>query len=511
MKIHFASVFVSVTATLVATPAASADDGITRGDPGSIDGGGRNIMRTADGGLIAAFGRASGSKMELVFSRSADNGDTWNNVVVAGVAGTVRQVAVDSNFNGSYIAFTEDSNGVAVGRIAYFASPFARDPEYVVSAPVTPPGMTPSDTFIQASRAGWGDKAADDRESVVYGWQDSKSKGIYIGVSLDGATFPKARLVVSDEMATSGPAVAIRGKFVIATYQTTNPAFAPADVPPEARAGRSYPAWIESHDGGATWSAPAPLFGRSSDEFPVTDIKLRTGEYKKVRLAGGTRQPNSPILNWASSSNVLAFTGPRPDKTIPAFDNRVKQPSVTLDELVDKLGGTTFVQSSMMAVDVDGKRGEVSIVSFRPIAPNAPWTHVIANNKLTADPKWANKETSKLENVGTGFQYSALIDTPVRATVYKELDAKTNAARIVVAVSTDTGKNFKHHLSFNKNELEKMGIKDFSGATVFAASQCLFQDRKGDVFADIIVSTDDGMHYARIPIGVNAAQLRAKK
>src|ERR1043166_6807650 len=511
MKLQLASILVSITASLVAIRSASADGDFARADTRSIDGAGRNIMRTADGGIIAAFGRANGAKSELVFSRSADNGKSWDNVAVDGVAGTVKQVAVDSNFNGSYIAFTEESNGATMARIAYFSSPFAKDAKYVVSAPVTPTGISPQDTFIQASRRGWGDQASENRETVVYGWQDASTKGLYIGVSLDGKTFPKARLIVSDDHATSGPAVAIRGKFVIATYQTTNPATAPVDVPAEARAGRSYPAWIESTDAGATWSQPAPLFGLTSDKFPMADIKLRTGEYKKARLGGGESQPNSPILNWNSSTTARSFAGPGGDKTLPQADDRSKQPSVSLDDLVDKLGGTTFVQTSMMAVDVNGKQGEVSIVSFRPIEPNAEWTHVIANNKLTDSAKWLNRETSRIDNVGSQFQYSALIDTPVRATLYKETDVKANTERIVVAVSTDTGKHFMRHLSFTKQQLQKLGIKDFSGATVFAASQCLFEDRNGEVYSDIIVSTDTGMHYARIPIGVNAAALRAKK
>lgn len=506
-----AALTILVLVSFAATISASNGGISANASEKSIDGAGRNIMRTADGGIVAAFGTSKNAGADLVFTRSVDNGQNWDGVVVEEVTGTVKQVAVDSNFNGSYVAFTEESGGRSVGRIAYFSAPFADDPNYVVSPAVTPAGVVPHDTSIQASRAGWGDLADKNRETVAYGWQDARSKGLYIGVSPDGRTFPLAKLVVMDRHATSGPAVAIRGNYVIATYQTTNPLLVPADVPAAMRAGRSFPAWIESTDGGATWTKPAPLFGRSAADFPTTELEVRAGEFQQVRLAGGTRLPNSPILNWASAANFRQFTPPNEDKTTAFVDTRSKQPTLKLEEIADRLGGTTFVQTSMMGIDVEGRPGEVSIVSFRPIQPSAKWTHVIANNKLTERSDRVTREISKFTSQGSQFQYSALVDTAVRATIYKELDVETDATRLVAAVSTDTGKTFKHHLSFSQEQLQALGIENFDEATVFAASQCLFEDRDGQVYADIIVSNDAAIHYARVPIGVNAAALRAQE
>lgn len=502
------TVALSVLAVLANGPAWAG--GIASGvSVGSVDGAGRNIMRTATGGIVAAF---STTDSGLTFARSLDNGTSWSNVAVEGVDGSVVQVAVDSNFQGSYIAFTESANGRLTGRIAFSSAPFAQDPQLAVSAPVTPADVIPRDTFIQASRAGWGDRAEDDRETVVYGWQDSVSKGLYIGVSPDGRTFPMARLVVKDAFAASGPSVAIRGKYVVATYQTTSPAMAPTDVPVEMRRQRTYPAWIESLDGGQTWSEPRPLFGLTSAAFPRVRVETADGGFAEYRLAGGSDLPNSPILNWATS-RVLAAASFCPDKTLPAADSPDAGPSsarqeVPKPEFDPSLGGTTFVQSSMRSIDGDGTQGEVSIVSFRPIEPGAQWTHVIANNRLTAKMGRVDSRTSHLNARGSQFQYSALIDTAVRATTYQDVDPATGRARLVAAVSTDTGKTFQRHISFSREELARYGITGFGEGSVFAVSQCLFEDRDGEVYVDVFFLKDGEGHFASLPIGVNAAMLR---
>ncbi len=476
----------------------------------SIDGAGRNIMRTADGGIVAAF---STTDSGLTFARSLDNGASWNNFAVEGVDGSVVQVAIDSNFQGSYIAFTENANDRLTGRIAFSFAPFAPDPQLAVSAPVTPAGVIPRDTFLQASRAGWGDRAADDRETVVYGWQDSVSKGLYIGVSPDGRTFPMAQLVVEDAFAASGPAVAIRGNYVVATYLTSSPAIAPADVPAEMRRERTYPAWIESLDGGQTWSKPRPLFGLTSAAFPQVRVETAEGGVAEHRLAGGSDLPNSPILNWASSRDLAAKSF-APDKTLAVGDSpsagpRSDRPAVRNAEFDPSLGGTTFVQTSMRSIDGDGTQGEVSIVSFRPIEPGAQWTHAIANNRLTENMGRVDSRTSHLNAQGSQFQYSALIDTAVRATTYQDFDPATRRSRLVTAVSTDTGKTFNHHMSFSSEELAQYGITGFWKGSVFAVSQCLFEDRDGEVYVDLLHLRDgEEGHFASLPIGVNAAMLR---
>jgi hypothetical protein len=242
------------------------------------------------------------------------------------------------------------------------------------------------------------------------------------------------------------------------------------------------------------------LFGISLNEFPTVDVDMGSGGVRKVRLAGGTALPNSPILNWATSRDVLSFV-PHQDKSTPfANGDSLAQ--------IDKLGGTTFVQTSMTGIDAADRKSEVSIVSFRSILPGAEWTHVIANNKLTSQANNQDIQTSVIGTKASQFQYSALIDTAVRATIYKEYDDVSGIVRLVAAVSTDTGKNFKQHLSFDQEQLAALGVKNFTESTIFSASQCLFEDRNGDVYIDIIIADEAAMHYARVPIGVNAADLR---
>jgi hypothetical protein len=162
----------------------------------------------------------------------------------------------------------------------------------------------------------------------------------------------------------------------------------------------------------------------------------------------------------------------------------------------------------MRSIDGDGTQGEVSIVSFRPIEPGAAWTHVIANNRLTANRARVDNTTSHLNAQASQFQYSALIDTAVRATTYQDVDPATRQARLVAAVSTDTGKTFDRHISFSREELARYGIVGFGEGSVFAVSQCLFEDRNGEVYVDVLFMRDGEGHFASLPIGVNAAMLR---
>jgi len=263
-------------------------------------------------------------------------------------------------------------------------------------------------------------------------------------------------------------------------------------------------------DGGQTWSAPKPLFGLKSSDYPVVKVQAQSGQYDNLRLAGGTTQPNSPILNWGGINTAIgggsrdsSKSSADEDKSASAADILQMEHKGVADVGPDD--GSTFVQTSMMGMDSAGRKGEVSIVSFRQIKPNAPWTHVIANNKLSDSNR--DVETSKLDASTSHFQYSALIDTPVRATTYKE--SGNGNPRLVVAVSTDTGKVFNRHVSFSPDALSKLGVKGFDGTAVFSASQCLFEDRNGDVYVDLLVSQGDETRYARLPIGVNARNLRA--
>lgn len=474
----------TMASLLVLQPIGAIADPATKA---SIEGAGRNIMRTADGGLVATYAKPKGPSAALVLRTSMDNGRSWQETEVQS-PGRVIQTAIDSNFQGSYIAFTEKVGGSTVGRVAYAANPFGADRRIVVSSPLTLDSIAPVDVFIQASRKGWGDKADRDQETVVYGWQDAKTKALYVGVSPDGKTFPAAKKIVSDPHAVSGPAVAIRGKFVIASYLTRDPAIAPVDVPADVRLNAAYPAWTESFDGGQTWSAPLPLIGKQATDFPQVAVDRGQSaapvkDSASVLLAGGTTEPMNPILNWNISEKGRAE--------------------------IASAGGTTFIQTSMARIDDKGRRlGEVGIVSFKESEPNSKWTHVVANNGLTADPGRVAAAISSEKALTSQFQYTALIDTPVRATTYSEVDPSSGMSRLVVAVSTDTGKTFDRHISFSTQELVNRGLPAFDSASVFTASQCLYEDRDGNVHVDLMVHKKGTLEYARLPIGVSAADLR---
>ncbi len=467
----------SVVLAFAAALSAAAAADVPRS---SFEGAGRNVMRTPEGGLVATFVRDRQGTPSLVFSASVDNGKTWQESHVS-TLGHVQESAIDSNFQGSYVAFVDGLSSNAVGRIAYTEAPFAAQPRIVVSPPVTPANVVPRDTFIQASRKGWSEKDDQFRETVVYGWQDTTSKSLYVGVSLDGRNFPVAREIVKDPQAVSGPAVAVRGKHVVVTYLTLDPSIGPVDIPQHQREGRAYQAWVESWDGGITWSQPGPLYGSRSSDYPTIDVEFRGEDgnlrTNTVRLAGGTRMGNWNSLSWT------------------ATDNR------TGEEI-------NFVQSALSSLDEKGKDlGEVGVVSFR--SSRMPWEHAVANTRLTNDPRAIRQDVSMHNAARSQFQYSALIDTPVRATTYKEHDEANALARLVVTASTDTGKTFSHRISYTPQQLAKFGLPAFDRSSVIEASQCLFEDRDGRVYVDLFVHQNQRLSYVRVPVGVNAAELRS--
>jgi len=444
----------------------------------SIQNAGRNLMRTAEGGLVATYVK-HGEKPGLVFGASIDNGKSWREARVE-TFGPVLQSAIDSNFRGSYIAFTEKQGATTIGRVAYTTAPFAGQPQVITSDRVTPEGVEPIDTYIQASRKGWGDKADQDRETVVYGWQDANTKALYVGVSPDGRTFPVARKALDDRFAVSGPAVGIRGKYILATYLTANPDIAPADLPQSERQGRAFQAVIESVDGGLTWTKPSPLFGKVSTDYPTVEVQVRgkDGVFKKeiVRLDRGTRMANHSALMWASEGDTA---------------------------------GINFAQSSLSGRDSSGQLiAEVGVVSFKPSRLDEPWKHVLANNLLSTDHRQLSASVSSVAATTGQFQYSALPDTPIRLTTYTEFDEKTQQPRLVLAASSDTGMTFNHHSSFTPAQLAKLGIGKFTKNSVLEVSQCLFEDRNGVVYVDFLAHNQGDMRYARVPIGINAVELR---
>lgn len=472
----------------------------------SIRAGGRNIMRTAEGALISSFVKTEDDTTGLFFSSSTDGGKTWYTNVASnvGTSNALLHPAVDSNFNGAYIAYVEKVGNKHFGRVIYSPNPLARQKNFLTSTTALTPELAEvGGTFIAASRVGWGDKPNPIANSVVYGWTDLSTGDIYVGVSPDGRVLPRTQLILRDARVTSSPAVAIFGEYVFLTFLTTDPAFAPTDLPREARGGGHYPAWIESRDLGKTWSKPTPLFGRSIKDFP----KLTAAESKDAgALVSGTVFAAGGSPGWQTSALVWLTSAARQG-----------------DQII-------FVVSALSPITVEGpfERGAfddpnnlIGIVSFRRSAPNSKWTHVPSNLALIRTPTAGGIESlhERLDAFGASFgapnakgsqhQYSALVDTPIRATTYLETaegDDNSDAALVIVA-SVDTGKVFDRYAYFNQYRLQKLGVKDFHGGVAIDVSQCLFEDRDGEVYVDLLIHDtrhSNDIQYVKLPLGINA-------
>ena len=494
------------------TTTAAADDSSVLAkvsvEQSSIGGGGRNIMRTAEGALISFFAVSTEGQSSLYFLSSTDGGKTWYAVspTTAGKSVGLIHPAVDSNFNGAYMAYIERTKGRSVGKVIYSSNPLAPKKGFVHSDSVTPPLGEVTGTFIAASRVGWGDKPDAAANTVAYGWADESTGDLYVGVSTDGKTFPKAAKVFSSKHVASGPAVTIHGNNVFLTFLTADPAMAPAELK-RGKDAPLFPAWMESSDAGKTWSNPVPLFGKSVKDFPLLQASeakgLGTVVKGAVRAAGG-----SP--GWLSSTLV--------------WDASAKPSGGELIFVVNALSPVTADDGPLTPGSFDDPENLIGVVSFRRMAPGSKWTHVPSNLELLRTPAGRKTLNNTLGPLGATLaasnakgeqhQYSALIDTPVRATTYVErtgsgADAST---AIVVASSIDTGKVFDHFAKFDRASLEKLGLP-VSGKLMIDVSQCLFEDRNGEVYVDVLAHDLGGANtitYFKLPLGVNAQALREK-
>ena len=64
---------------------------------------------------------------------------------------------------------------------------------------------------------------------------------------------------------------------------------------------------------------------------------------------------------------------------------------------------------------------------------------------------------------------------------------------------------------FSESELSAHGIPEFGENGVFAVSQCLYEDRDGEVYVDMLISEAGQMRFVSLPTGVNAAVLREEE
>jgi hypothetical protein len=289
---------------------------------------------------------------------------------------------------------------------------------------------------------------------------------INVGVSPDGVDFPPAKTIAMDKDTRYGPAVAIFGKYLVVTYQTTNRDIAPLDAPPGA-----YVAWLESTDGGKTWSSPEALFGRDVKSLPTftTQIKDSKGKMlpRSIRLAGIPDKLTSfgQVLNWEA-------------------------PTISQSRV--------FVTTAMSYESPDGQ-GEtrtLGVVSFKLPQKGGQWTHVVANSMSTAvvNDGW--------EPNGIYHQYSALPGTPLRVVSYVNRSGVADGESLVAAISTD---NAQHFVRIVRYKAADLGFSK-DAHIALRASLCLWRDSDGSVSLDTFLTSgatdNDRLVHAKIPLGI---------
>ncbi len=275
----------------------------------SLEEGGRHLVALSYGiSMVYLEGKNEQTKIHWIGSN--DKGKTWpfkSPRLVSKTEGIDKYPAIDANVNGSYVAYVNEGNGVAGGYVAYLPKPFEKPDEYKVFGPLTTASGNCKYSFISASKAA---------PTVVYGWTDMQTGAIRVGVSLDGKEFPETKVLTTDKGAVSGPAVSIEANYAALTYQSTNSEYFPSDYKPApGEVIKSFPVWMESSDGGKTWSKPEPLLGRAADNFPtITATKInKDNKAIKVNLIvnGGCKlsSTQSSGLVWAAAdiNNPLVF------------------------------------------------------------------------------------------------------------------------------------------------------------------------------------------------------------
>lgn len=439
----------------------------------SILGAGRNIMRRPNGPIVGAFAVPNGDGTVLNYSASIDDGLTWNSLELTeiGLENPESGVfpSIDSNKQGAYVAFTEGT----MGRIAYIPNALGIGATFQSSGPLTPGSSNVRSSFIAASRSA-------GHVDVGYGWVDDDTGTIYVGHSDDGETFPVANAIHTDPDILGGVSVATEGDYMLMTYHSRSPEYAPEGLEGD---GGAYPVWMQTVDGGETWTEPEPILGRSLNSFPKAEAAAisENGDVQRetVFAAGGAS-------DFSLSTNALAWAR-------VAFGEEI-----------------IFVTSSMKPVSLGtptadwGAGGNhIGVVSFKDFQdPGSEWRHVIANRPLLG------RDNAPISSAHL-HQYSALPNTPVRSVTYVEQANEGTSEfeeRIVIAISTDSGKKYDQFLDFKASDLglEGLGTRDLS----FSVSQCLFADENGDIFVDVVLLGSDasaGLQHAKLPTGINVS------
>ncbi|BBN52751.1 hypothetical protein TRE132_08760 [Pseudomonas chlororaphis subsp. aurantiaca] len=433
-------------------------------DPKYFSGPARQIMRLSDGRIYATLMSTAndGSKAQLFAAQ--DGKSSWVDVSGALSKKQVTEVASDTGPLGTYIAYV--GNIEKIGYIAHFPDPIGNPGKFNTIA-VTPKSALLTGTVIATS------KGDDSINSTVYGWLDSVNKKISIGISQDGKTFGKIKEIVSDNEIASGPSLAIHNKYILVSYLTRNKSIMSANTLDKQLAALAF---VESWDGGRSWTSPRPVLGDKAEKVKIEAPVLSNGMTQKA-------------------SHLYANGGARD------IGNSLAWPK-------NDLGARIFVLSEQAVISDSTETNEtlrenrpfVAILNFKDLSdgPSAKWNHVVASEY---QPNLLEKNSGQISSL----QYSALPGTSLRAVAYRERAAK--ADRIAVSLSVNTGKTFDKVVKFDPVSIGVAPSTDFS----FTTSSCLRRDSKGDVFLDILIASSGNKDakFESIPVDINLRDLPA--
>jgi hypothetical protein len=419
---------------------------------------GHTLMRRVDGALNAVVVRGNLDHEDMAYLFSLDGGSAWKALDIETKEPST-QPALDSNEYGAYIAYVSKDGSRQVGHVVRIDDPRGKA-QIQDSGPLTDAQGQNQYSSIAASRLGL--------KSVAYGWFDKATGRINVGVSPDGIHFPPTRTIAVDKNARYGPAVAIFGKYLVVTYQTTNEEIAPKGAPTG-----SYPAWLESTDGGKTWSRPDALFGKDIHSFPEfeTEVSGAVGstEKRSIRLTGLQDDHATFIQGLAWEASTISAS-------------RVFVTSVLSYSVSDERGSSTRA---------------IGVVSSKLPQKGGNWAHVVAN-PIT------NDLPPELRNWGPNssfLQYSALPGTPLRVVSYVDQSQSGGEDSLVAAISTDNAEHFTHVVSYKATRL---GLPRETHLAL-RSSLCLWRDADGTVSLDTFlapIAGQDHLWHARLPIGI---------
>jgi hypothetical protein len=439
----------------------SADGLVTN----SLLGDNRELMRHDEGAIHAVLTTKNGAGRALYLFGSREFGQELADLTGPFAKDDAADPATDSNQNGVYVAFTQNTGPGRAGYLAHVPDPFGDPGDIRIHGPLTAAEVDAENSFLQASRA---------ENSVVYAWR-SRSGEIHVGISPDGVTFPQAEPVVADAHAVRGPAIGIQGDYVICIYQTTDPRFAPID----SQVGDgSYYAWLESGDRGTTWTDPKPLFP-NADELPrATGLAIKSQGNdlirSEIKITGGSH-------DGVLAAQILAWLNP-----LDYPDSRV------------------FAMTTLASTTEPGGRDwapNVGVLAFKDFGVGGDWGYTVTNRSLY---RRSAIEEGYSGRTGQHFKYSALPGTKVRVVSYVDsAPAKSGLEdQLAILVSTTKGDTFDYETIFSASDL---GF-DADAELLISNSACCYADQDGKIWQDLLIGDlkrPRKVVHATLPVGLS--------